>query len=175
MADLTKIQQKLLNRLLPGSCKTKLGDELKILIDEHEIIRLTGFLKGIQATIAHYYVDCNIGNDSNNGTYQKPFKTISKAISVATAGNTIIIQGGKYYEVVNISETSPSGLKLIGIGDVVIDGLDRNVVPEKFTSMLSQFTVAKDNTHIKNISIINSPCMALRIDGNYCTLENVRI
>lgn len=123
----------------------------------------------------NYYVDCNVGKDTNKGTLKSPFKTINKALSKVVEGDTIIIQAGRYSEIVNITKSHPSKLNIIGIGEVIIDGLNRDVVPGKFVSMASQFTVATDYTYIKNICITNSPCMALRIDGNHCTFENVHV
>lgn len=117
-----------------------------------------------------YYVDCNIGNDSNNGEYNKPYKTISKAISVAAIGNTIIIQGGKYNEVIDISK---SDLKLIGIGNVIIDGIDREINVVNFTSLTAQLTVDQNNIYIKNINVVNSPAIAIRVGGSGCIFENV--
>lgn len=42
------------------------------------------------------------GNDSNPGTLAKPWRTIQKAASVATAGSTVFIRGGVYTERVTI-------------------------------------------------------------------------
>ena len=46
-----------------------------------------------------YYVstDC-VACDDNNGSYEKPFKTIAKACEVAQAGDTVILRGGIYHE-----------------------------------------------------------------------------
>jgi parallel beta-helix repeat protein len=44
---------------------------------------------------ANYYVQVN-GNDANPGTYDRPFKTVEKAVSVALPGNLIYIRGGEY-------------------------------------------------------------------------------
>jgi Protein of unknown function (DUF1565) len=46
--------------------------------------------------VAKYYVATN-GSDSNPGTnINQPFKTLTKAVSVATAGNLIYLRGGTY-------------------------------------------------------------------------------
>ena len=42
-----------------------------------------------------YYVSTD-GNDSNSGTIDHPFLTISKAIGIAVAGDTIYVRGGTY-------------------------------------------------------------------------------
>jgi len=49
-----------------------------------------------------YYADGTNGNDLNNGTATNPYKTISKAVSVANAGDTVIIQEGTYREYIVI-------------------------------------------------------------------------
>ena len=48
-----------------------------------------------------YYVSkgCN-SCDDNDGSYEKPFKSIQKAASVAQAGDTVIIRGGTYNEII---------------------------------------------------------------------------
>ncbi|NLE33824.1 MAG: DUF1565 domain-containing protein, partial [Bacteroidales bacterium] len=42
-----------------------------------------------------YYVAAT-GSDSNSGTLTAPFKTITKAVSVVKAGETIYVRGGTY-------------------------------------------------------------------------------
>ena len=55
-----------------------------------------------------YYVATN-GNDGNNGTgLTTPFRTISKAASVVTAGDIVLIRGGVYKERVIISKSGTS-------------------------------------------------------------------
>ncbi|KYF75479.1 hypothetical protein BE17_33665, partial [Sorangium cellulosum] len=46
-------------------------------------------------TGAQYYVATN-GSDSNPGTLDRPFKTISKGVNAANAGDTVYIRGGTY-------------------------------------------------------------------------------
>lgn len=46
-----------------------------------------------------YYVSQECDScDTNDGSYEKPFKTIAKAAEVAKEGDTVIIRGGTYYE-----------------------------------------------------------------------------
>ncbi|MBU0715237.1 MAG: DUF1565 domain-containing protein [Verrucomicrobia bacterium] len=57
----------------------------------------------------NYYV-ATTGDDANNGTsISKPFKTIQKAASIATAGNTVYIRAGTYRETVTPSNSGSSG------------------------------------------------------------------
>jgi hypothetical protein len=52
--------------------------------------------------LSAYYVSPT-GNDVNAGTIGAPFKTITKAISVATAGDSIILRGGSHLYTTTIS------------------------------------------------------------------------
>ncbi|MCF2946641.1 right-handed parallel beta-helix repeat-containing protein [Paraglaciecola aquimarina] len=42
------------------------------------------------------------GNDSNNGTVDQPFKTFAKAMTVLSAGDTLVIKEGRYSETLDI-------------------------------------------------------------------------
>ncbi|GEM_PF-1010594 len=48
-----------------------------------------------------YYVSTT-GNDNNNGTLSSPFRTISKAVSEASEGDTVYVREGTYSEAVRI-------------------------------------------------------------------------
>jgi len=49
------------------------------------------------------------GNDSNPGTLSKSWRTIAKANSTLQAGDTVIIRGGTYNEVIEPSRSGSSG------------------------------------------------------------------
>ena len=76
-----------------------------------------------------YYVDAKNGNNSNSGkTAALPFKTIAKAISIITAGDTVLIKGGLYREGISITG-SPQGAPgkpitfgSFGDSEVILDG-----------------------------------------------------
>lgn len=57
-----------------------------------------------------YYVSTS-GNDLNNGSFEKPFATLSKAASSAIAGDTIFIRGGVYSHnsTISLGSASKSG------------------------------------------------------------------
>lgn len=54
-----------------------------------------------ETTAANYYVDGSHGSDSNPGTELQPWKTIQKAVTSVTTGDTIYIRGGEYPGVKN--------------------------------------------------------------------------
>lgn len=53
-----------------------------------------------------YYTSTN-GSDSNNGSINTPFKTLSKGVSVLTPGDTLYIRSGTYYE--SLENNIPGG------------------------------------------------------------------
>lgn len=61
-------------------------------------------------------VDASTGSDTNDGTCARPFKTISKALSVATAGQLVSVRPGVYSAVLGESFPLkvPDGVSLIG-------------------------------------------------------------
>jgi hypothetical protein len=79
------------------------------------------------AVSATYYVAIN-GNDSNDGSKEKPFLTIGKGASVAIAGDVVIIQSGTYKPTNRIqpansgTATAPITFKAEITGEVIIDG-----------------------------------------------------
>ena len=61
-----------------------------------------------QLTIAqNYYVSDLIGSDSNSGTFEAPFKTINKGISMVNAGGTVFVMNG-IYQNENYGNVDPS-------------------------------------------------------------------
>jgi len=58
---------------------------------------------GTSAYAKEYYVNCEVGNDSNAGTLQAPFATIQRAAEVVEGGDTVTVLPGVYYGPVNIT------------------------------------------------------------------------
>ena len=46
------------------------------------------------------------GSDTNSGSFDSPFATITKAISVAQAGDTVFVRGGLYMDTAQITLSS---------------------------------------------------------------------
>lgn len=53
--------------------------------------------------VAIAYVS-SIGDDNNNGSIQRPYKTLKAALRNTQSRATIIVRGGDYYETINIAE-----------------------------------------------------------------------
>lgn len=83
------------------------------------------FLPILPAFAATYYVS-NQGKDTNNGlSLGAAFKTIQKAVNIATAGDLIEVQPGMYVEAVLITKsgTIDKHIKFKANGKVNIDGM----------------------------------------------------
>lgn len=52
-----------------------------------------------------YYVDAAKGNDDNDGSKTKPWKSVAHGVTQLTAGDTLYLADGVYYENVVISQT----------------------------------------------------------------------
>lgn len=84
-----------------------------------------------QAEATTYYVDATNGdNDANGLTLETPFLTIQKGADTVSAGDTVRILAGTYYESV-IMETSGQenqqiSFEAYGGGEVIIDPNDSN-------------------------------------------------
>ena len=64
------------------------------------------------------YVDATMGNDTNNGSKDKPYKTVEAAAKAAASGDTIMLGEGNYtlYRVPSDSTTKGKNLTFIGQG-----------------------------------------------------------
>ena len=79
-----------------------------------------------------YFVSTD-GDDQNPGTYEEPWRTISKAAGTVTAGDTVYIRGGTYEEQVTISISGTEDDYIVFSAwqseDPVIDGASVPVPP----------------------------------------------
>ena len=57
---------------------------------------------------ATYYVSPS-GSDTNNGTLSLPFQTVNKSVTVAKAGDTVLVQPGIYDQWVRLTNSGTSG------------------------------------------------------------------
>src|SRR5687768_18447566 len=102
---------------------------------EVSVYRLALLIMGsalLHAQGADYYVSTQ-GNDSNPGTSAQPFRTITRAYNLATAGTTITVLPGVYTDYTSNwglrlgksgTAASPITLKSQVRGGAVIDGLN---------------------------------------------------
>lgn len=109
-----------------------------------------------------YYVSSN-GDDSNPGTEASPWKTIQKAASLVTAGNTVVVQAGDFPERVTVDHAGSDGLPITfeAQGPVVMHG----------------FTVNSDYIVIRGFEITDTPNndqdgWGIWVHGHNCLIED---
>ena len=96
-----------------------------------------------------YYV-APWGDDENPGTFEKPFRTIQKAVSVMKPGDTCYIRGGRYHEEVVINgligtEEHPITFMAYPGEKVILDGTEPiNGSWEKYNGSIYKTKLTKD-------------------------------
>jgi hypothetical protein len=125
-----------------------------------------------------YYVAPG-GNDSNSGEIGSPFATFSKAIGLATAGDTIFARGGTY----NLSSTvsissSKSGTALNPISLLAYPGeqpiLDfRGQTYSNNNTGLKGISLNGSYWHIQGLTIQYAADNGIAIGGSYNIVEQV--
>jgi chitodextrinase len=127
-------------------------------------------LTGISGLFANTYYVATNGSDSNSGTTSAPFKTINKGINAASAGDTVYVRGGSYYQTAYISKSGTSSALITIAGypgeAAIIDGQD--TLPSGGTSHLYDplVSVAGNYIKIQDLTIQNSYGMGLKITGS---------
>lgn len=85
-----------------------------------------------------YFVDGGGGNDQNDGSRDKPWKTINRALTSIHAGDTLYLRGGTYYEQVALrligKKDAPITLRCFPGEQAVIDGGLREFFDEPATA-----------------------------------------
>lgn len=114
-------------------------------------------LFSVQMISAKEYYVANCGSDSNAGTIESPFQTITKALSVVEPGDRCLLREGEYREDVVIngvqgSNTQPiiiepyNGEEVTFSGTTLVDGAkwvkhSENIYKTKFTTPIWQLFV----------------------------------
>ena len=91
-----------------------------------QITFLLLFIVSIQINARQYYVSTN-GADTNKGTFENPFLSITKAISIMNPGDICFVREGTYHEEIALNEIEGSKENPISIcayknEKVVLDG-----------------------------------------------------
>jgi hypothetical protein len=125
-----------------------------------------------QAFAAEYFVS-PLGLDTNPGTITLPFKTITKAVSSATAGDIIYLRGGthSYATRINISKsgTSASRLKLYAY-----PGDPRPVIDFSAMAVNSSnrgLDIGGSYWHFKGFDVFKAGDNGMHVDGSNNIIE----
>ncbi len=116
------------------------------------------------ATAKDYYV-ATWGDNDGPGTYSSPFESVSYAITKAYPGDNIYIRSGTWYDehiVFPRSGTQSDPIRLIGLGTVVLDGLD-DTGSGIYSYDLSNVEIS--GVHLKNYDV------GMHFDGSSTNLD----
>ncbi|MCO7175982.1 LamG-like jellyroll fold domain-containing protein [Sporolactobacillus kofuensis] len=121
---------------------------------------------------AAYYVS-PLGSDSNDGTIDAPFATISKAVSVASPGTTIYVRGGTYHlsSVIDLS-SSGSSEKSINIFAYNNEKPILDFSGEGSGTSTFGIRITGDYWHLKGLEVEHAAGKGIRIYGSHNTVEN---
>jgi len=154
-----------------------------LLLTATSLLTLTSLV--LPARAGNYYVATN-GNDSSGGTSSSsPFRTIGKAASIASSGDTVNVAGGSYNETVTLgkSGTSDAPITFQGSDSTVLVGnlsvAGNNLVVNGFTvsppsaGRFAAIYIPGTNNQVVNCTVVNygaaasDQATAISIDGSF--------
>ncbi len=116
------------------------------------------------------------GADTNPGTLALPWRTIAKAASTLSAGQTVYIRAGVYQEVVNFSRsgTASQPINVFAYpGEVpVIDGKNWTLPTGTWGLLLN---LSGNYIHVSGIEVRNSLWMGVGLFGQHDTVSNMNV
>ncbi|MDS0525710.1 DUF1565 domain-containing protein [Clostridium sp. SHJSY1] len=118
------------------------------------------------------YVSSN-GNDSNSGTKDAPFKTLSYAVQVAEPGTTIYLRGGtyQYSSTINLAKSGTSE-KRIGIVNYPGEKPVIDFSLQTYDASSRGFNLTGDYWYIKGLEIENAGDNGIKVEGSNNRIEN---
>lgn len=136
------------------------------------LLHLALFSLPTPASASNIYVSATTGSDSNPGTSSAPVQTISRGISLATAGDTVYISPGTYRENIKLNSkngTPTSPIYVVGVSTdptayPVLDGGDPN-----FSSSSKNPALTLTNCSylsFERLKIINSTDTSYRLENS---------
>ena len=136
-------------------------------------------MAGLTAQAGAIHV-ATIGNDSNEGTPEKPLLTLHKAVELVQPGDTIWVHGGTYVisERIKIPEKATSAerrcyLWAAGDGEVVIDGSGMHHTTQNDFKMGRCIYVnhLANYWHFKGLTLCNAEDNGMKVEGSYNIIE----
>lgn len=101
-------------------------------------------MTGCSTPISTFYVDSQLGNDANQGTLKKPFKSVEKVNSLLLrAGNTVFFAGGQTFKGtlclsgITGTKAQPIIIGSYGNGRAIINGENGNAIRADSCTWLS--------------------------------------
>jgi len=111
------------------------------------------------ASINHYVAKS--GNDSNPGTLTSPFLTITKGLSVASAGDTVFVTAGTYQEYVEFPDSGTTWNSIV----LKNYGTDTVTVDAQTTRIYCIYIHNKNYITVDGINVANSTTNNVLLEG----------
>ena len=131
------------------------------------------YLPIIQRALLGHFVSPS-GNDANDGSWARPWRTIGKAASMVSAGDIVYIREGVYKEFVKIrpSGTEQEPIKFLAYPgeNPVIDGANKDP-----GSNVALIDIYGDYIYLSGLEVRNSARMGVYVYGNYDTVDNLYV
>lgn len=127
----------------------------------------------VPAFCSDYFVS-PYGSDSNDGSIDHPFKTISKAVSTVAAGDTIFLRGGQhdYTSTISISKSGTSG-NLITLQAYQDEISILDFQGQSYGSSSRGISLSGSYWHFKGFTIQYAGDNGLYIAGSYNIAEQI--
>lgn len=118
------------------------------------------------------------GNDaSGNGTVLQPYYSLSKAVAIVNAGDTILMRGGTYQYtatvIIDKKGTSAAGFKVLPYQDEkpVLDYSGWKPAAESIRFYARGITLTGSFWYFKGIEICHAPDNGVKLEGSHNTFE----
>ncbi|MGB5106940.1 MAG: DUF1565 domain-containing protein [Candidatus Zixiibacteriota bacterium] len=114
------------------------------------------------ASATKHYVSPSGDDNTGNGSFAAPYRTIQKGIDVATAGDSVMALAGTYAESIIMED----GVSIIGSGyeTATIDGNGATVIVTAATALIQGFTIRDGET-----AILYDGNSSVSVHSNYIT------
>ncbi len=129
-----------------------------------------------------YYVDCNNGDDSNNGqSWNSSLKSFNKALDLSHDNDNIYLSNGVYSDLENTKITINKSVNVIGSANTTFDGSysnyifiisDNNNITFKNINFANAYKIQRDYDLIENYDLEGVYGSALDIKNSKVTLDN---
>jgi hypothetical protein len=135
---------------------------------EFNMADTTKYSNYVNPRITALWVDVGRTDEyEKDGTYDRPFKTLTDALSHAsTTYNTIFMLPGSYAEAAMIDWPDITGLSVIGLGDVIISNADAAAA---VIDVHPTFTASTMEITLKDITIEHHAQIGIRVDNAHMT------
>lgn len=144
------------------------------------IFFLTGLflLVSVSAYAKTYYLSPS-GADNNPGSFEKPYASLAKVVSMLAAGDTCFVRGGEYFPDAMVSVTA-TGTKDARIclwayeDEIPVFNFSRLAATPEDVAKANRgvyHKIGANYWHYKGLTFCNAPDNAMKLEGSFCVVE----